>query len=207
MEQVSESVPESVELPTPSTRPSTGSSFHSGVTSPSGSSEDEFFDAPEVLLSQGTARSESPTEPRISTPNVSDDISPTIEPPDTQPSDELTPRPFRFYPTARDVLEQLNGNRHDFPVSENRDDELISLESIESNSETETITPGNIPLNPYGREDEPEPCNLVEETTIPGTDGSTTNILTFHSPNPSSAEEQFLFRLSDKVSWNKKVRV
>ena len=174
------------------TRPSTGSSFYSGVTSPSGSSEDEFYDAPESPGSQGPKLTESSAEPRISTPLVSTDISPTLQPIDSPP----LPTPLDP-PTLSQLLPVKLPKPRTFPV---REEDFSSLDSVESASETETITAMSRHIFTSSPLMETDGI-LTTETVIPGFNGDTTNILTFLSPNPDSASKEFMFAPINEVSY------
>ena len=181
------------------TRPSTASSFYSSVTSPSGSSEDEFFDAPESLGSHGKTRTDSPSEPRISTPLVSADVPPTLQPPDSPSFPALlepTPANRQSLLATNFLLDQLNGFQRNQRTYPSREDDFSSLDSIESVSETETMT-ASLNRVPLMETDD----ILTEETVIPEFNGGTTNILTFLSPNPDSATKQFTFQPINEVSY------
>ncbi|KAI6656436.1 hypothetical protein LOD99_1232 [Oopsacas minuta] len=179
-----------------STRPSTGSSFYSGITSPSGSSEDEFFDAPESLGSHGHTREDSVSEPRISTPLVSTDILPILHPdeiPHNPPSIPNVSDSVIPLPTTISVLDQFN--RANVPLKE---EDFSSLESLENPSETETVTAS---FNQrWTSSPNIETYPITEERVIPGFNGTTTNILTFLSPNSDSANKEFTFKPIEQVS-------
>ena len=162
--------------PAETTRPSTASSFCSGVTSPSGSSEDEFFDASETLGSQGQAS--EPSELRVPTPQVSADLPPTLHP-DTAP--------VRYPSLPRSLLTSVPP----------KDDDFSSLDSQEDLSEDETVT--SFPQRLTSSPNLETGHILTEEIAIPGINGATTNILTFLSPNPESRNKAFTFAPINEV--------